>query len=330
SSFRANCRVEDSARLHFGDLRIGDPEPAPAMAKHGIRLAQIIDDSRELFAREAERSREQLCLLTAMRQKLVERWIEQANVDGQPVHRLEDPLEVGALHRLQLGQRSTAPRDIARDNHLAHGVDPVTLEEHVLGTAEADAFGPEPAGDPSVLRRVGVGADAKATNLVGPSEQSSVRRVGWRVFRAARAPNDRNDFAWDGGQIAEVHAASRPVDGDPIPLVNGQVSDAETAVVEAHLELLASDDRALTHTACDNRGVAGHAAARREDRARRNDAVEVLGGSFFAHEDHSLAVVRAFHGDIRIEDGDAACRAGARRESGRDGGGAQRSVEDGV
>ena len=36
-------RFENRARLHFGDLGIGDSETAAAMPQHGIKLMQLFD-----------------------------------------------------------------------------------------------------------------------------------------------------------------------------------------------------------------------------------------------------------------------------------------------
>src|SRR4051812_34174813 len=101
----------------------------------------------------------------------MERWIEQPDIDGQAVHRLEDSLKVAALHRQELGQCAAAPADVARHDHLAHRVDALTLEEHVFRATQAYAFGAKATGDARVLRRVCVRPDPQATNFVSPPEQ---------------------------------------------------------------------------------------------------------------------------------------------------------------
>ena len=96
-------------------------------------------------------------------------------VTGQPVHRLEDPLEVGALHGQQLGERAPAPALVARDDHLAHRRDAVALEEHVLGATQPDSLGAEAARDARVVRRVGVRAHAAVvrTSSAQPSSRAN-------------------------------------------------------------------------------------------------------------------------------------------------------------
>ena len=122
------------------------------MSQHGVGLAQRFHNAGQIGSLHTKCSGEQFALLAAVRQELVERRIEQPDRDRQSVHRLEDPLEVGPLHRQQLGQRATPAAFVARDDHLAHRGDSVALEEHVLGAAQPDSLGAEPARDARVVR----------------------------------------------------------------------------------------------------------------------------------------------------------------------------------
>ena len=104
-----------------------------------------------------------------------------------------------ALHRQQLGERGAAALLVVGEDHLAHGDDAVAVEEHMLGAAEADAFGAEAARDARVGRRLGIGAHLHAPHLVGPF-------------------HDRGEFAGEfglaHGDRAFEHLAGRAVDGD--------------------------------------------------------------------------------------------------------------------
>ena len=70
---------KNCARLHLGNLRINDAEPATAMAEHRIEFVQLVDTPRDFFRRHAELVGEFVLLRGVVRQKLVERWIEKAN-----------------------------------------------------------------------------------------------------------------------------------------------------------------------------------------------------------------------------------------------------------
>ena len=58
---------------------------------------------------------------------------------------------------------------------LAHGGDPVALEEHVLGAAQPDALRAERSRDPRVARRVGIGAHLEPADAVCPTEHARER-----------------------------------------------------------------------------------------------------------------------------------------------------------
>ena len=74
--------------------------------------------------------------------ELVQRRVDQADGDGLAVHGLEDADEVVALERQQLGQRLLAGFERVGDDHLLDGQAAFFgVEEHVLGAAQADAFG---------------------------------------------------------------------------------------------------------------------------------------------------------------------------------------------
>jgi hypothetical protein len=119
------------------------------------------------------------------RQELVQRRIEQPDRHGQPVHRTEDADEVGVLDRAQLVERACAVGGVAGEDQLAHGEDPRGLEEHVFGSAQADALGTERARDRGVVRRVGVGAHREPAHAVGPFHQLDER--GTEFGRHGRA-----------------------------------------------------------------------------------------------------------------------------------------------
>ena len=99
----------------------------------------------------------------------MQRRIEQADRHRQPGHDLEQLLEIGALHRQDLGERGAAPRLVVGEDHLAHGENALGVEEHVLGAAEADPLRAEVARLARVARRIGVGAHAQAAARRPPS-----------------------------------------------------------------------------------------------------------------------------------------------------------------
>ena len=109
---------------------------------------------------------------------------------GKPGHRLEDPLEVGLLHRQQPVERRAALLLVAGQDHLADDREPVLGHEHVLGAAEADALGAELARLRRVLGRVGVRAHPQAAELVRPAEDRAEVLVDRGRHERDRADDD--------------------------------------------------------------------------------------------------------------------------------------------
>ena len=114
------------------------------------------------------------------REELVQRRVEQAHGDRLPVHRLEDADEVVALEAASSCSAACSSLIVLGEDEPLHQRQAVA-EEHVLGTAQADALGAEVAGHLRVVREVGVGAHAEGPELVGPGEDRS------RTDRSARA-----------------------------------------------------------------------------------------------------------------------------------------------
>ncbi len=163
--------LEDGARLHLGDLRIGDGEPTAAEAEHRVELVQFAGAVGEQFRIGAHRRCDLGDFRLGVRQELVQRRVEQPDRHRQAAHDLEQLDEIAALHRQELGERGAARGLVLRQNHFAHGADAVFLEEHVLGAAQPDAFGAELDRGARVGRRIGVGAHFQLAHAVGPFHQ---------------------------------------------------------------------------------------------------------------------------------------------------------------
>ena len=164
-------RLEHRARLHLRDLRVADAEPAAAEAEHRVELVQLFDARLNRLDRDAQLLRQILLLLRRVRQELVQRRIEEADRRRIALERAEDAGEVLALVRQQLGQRRLPRLERLGEDHLAHRVDAIALEEHVLGAAQADADRAERDRVLRLLGRVGVGAHAHARRLIAPLHQ---------------------------------------------------------------------------------------------------------------------------------------------------------------
>ncbi|CEG08892.1 hypothetical protein BN961_02312 [Afipia felis] len=205
----------------------------------------------------------------------MQRRIEQTDRDGQALHDLEQFDEVGALHRQKLCKRRAAGLFVFGDDHLADGADARFLEEHVLGAAQADAFGAELERGARIRRGIGIGADLEFAELIGPTHQ-----------RAELA----GQFRLDHRHLTGQHLTERAVDGDDIARLEGAVADRHRAATVIDADAARAGNTRLAHAARHNGSVRGHAAARGEDALGGVHAVNVFRRRFDAHQ-HDLAAI---------------------------------------
>ena len=126
--------------------------------------------------------------LLERRQELVQRRVDEPDDHRQAVHRLEDAVEVTALHRQQLGQLDAALLLVRRKDHLLHDRKAFLLHEHVLGAAEADALRAERASAHGVVRVVAVRPDLEPAERIRPAQDllelaGDLRHRAWRPAR---------------------------------------------------------------------------------------------------------------------------------------------------
>ena len=221
------------------------------MAEHRVRLAQRID-LRELgiqrrLARRVDAERveagallEHLAVLLRVGQELVQRRIQQAHGDGQPVHRAEDPDEILALEGQELVERDLLRERIGRHDHVAHDGNPLGGEEHVLGPHEADALGAEAPGPRGVFRRVGIGPHAELAIAVGPPEKLLRRSADLR-----RGALDR----------VEDHLTRLTIDRDDVALADHAPTGLEHPALLVDHDVVGADDARFAHADRDHRRV---------------------------------------------------------------------------
>ena len=207
--------------------------------------------------------------------ELVERRVEQTDVHRHAVHAFQDAIEVLLLIGQQLGEGFLAAFLAVGEDHLTHGLDLLVLEEHVLGTAQADTHGTEVAGHLSVVRRVGIGADDEACVFVAKLHQ----------FGEVAC-----DLCGTCLHLAEVYLARRTVERDVVALVKYGAVDLYGACLIVDIDGTGTTDAALAHTAGYHSSVGCHTAASREDTLSGAHAGEVFWRSLDAHHHHLMAV----------------------------------------
>ena len=203
-------RLEDRARLHLGDFRIGDGEAAAAEAEHRIELVQAPwRDRASFFGSTPIAAATSAISSSPCGRNSCSGGSSSRIVTGRPSMISNSSTKSLALHRQQLGERRAARRLVVGEDHLAHRADAVLVEEHVLGAAQPDALGAELHRGARVGRRVGVGAHPQLARLVGPAHQ-----------RGELAGQRRLDHRHLAGQ----HLAGRAVDGDDLAALERRVA----------------------------------------------------------------------------------------------------------
>ena len=244
-------------------------------------------------------------------QELVQRRVEQAHGDRQPVHGLEDLDEVGPLQRQQLVEDDLPLLGaLGQDQPLDELA--ALAEEHVLGAAQADALGAEPAGAGGIRRVVGVGPHLHPAVPVGDGHQPV---DGGDDGAALVDRHGALEVAHDGGgahgDLAEEDLTGRAVDGEGVALAHdGAVGRGELLGLGVDLEGLGAAHAGAAHAAGHDGRVRGLAATAGEDAGRGHHAVQVVGVGLAAHEDDGGALRGDPHGGVRVEDGHADGRAG--------------------
>ena len=299
----------------FTKSGISEAQAAPAQTQHRVLLVQRLDRREEhaiLFGGGVAGLGDLDQLLLEVRQELVERRVDQADDDGQAVHRPEDALEVALLEDLELAHGSVegvdrlglldaqlgaagrlglgAGRGVGHEDRTAHDLEPFALAEHVLGPAQADALRAVAPREGRLLRLVGVRPDLHAADLVGPTEDRL--KLGLVL-----------EPGGDGRQRTDEHLAGRAIEADPVAFRERDVVGGRGLRGVVDRQLVTAGDARLADLARHDRGVARRAAASGQDALGHGHAVEVIGRGLDPDEDDALAAGDPLDRDVGIEHG---------------------------
>ena len=166
---------EDGARLGLGDFRVENAKPAAAAAEHRIDLARLRTRSSTTLSGRSSLAAKARRRSGSAGRNSCKGGSSRRMVTGRPAMTRNISSKSLALVRQQFRERSPALVLVGRKNHLPHRVDPLGLEEHVLGAAKSDAFRPVANGVHRHCRAIGVGAHLDAPEAVGPRHDGSGR-----------------------------------------------------------------------------------------------------------------------------------------------------------
>ena len=256
------------------------------MTQHRIALGQVTRPRHQLVSRQAGRLGNIGHVFLGMGQEFVQRRIQEADRAGTLAHDAEDLCEVIALHGQDLVQRRDPAVLVIRQDHLAHGGDPVGFEEHVLGPAQADALGAELDRGLAIIGRFRIGPHFHAAGLVGPDHELAEITGQLRLDHLGLAHQD---------------LARGAVDGDHVAILDDAATDHELLVGIVDLDRPGTGDTRPAHAACHHGGMRGHATAGGDDAFGGVHAVNVFRRGLDAHENDFLARLGAFLGLVTVE-----------------------------
>ena len=108
------------------------------------------------------------------------------------------------------------------EDHLAHHVDAIALEEHVFRAGEADADGAEGHGVGRLLGCIGIRAHAHTRRLIAPLHEllKALELLG-ALRRFVAMDEARDDFRRRRLHLPRIHTAHRAVNRQPLAFLEG-------------------------------------------------------------------------------------------------------------
>ena len=280
-------RFEQGSGLHPVQIRTDVGEPHPPGTDHRIGLSPVtgrFEQAETLVVELAQRLGDDQVLHVG--QELVQRGVEEAHRDRQPVHGLEDPDEVLPLSLRQLLEGLGLGRLGLGQDHRPYDRQAIRCQEHVLGATQPDPHRSGLACDSCVPGGVGIRTHAQGVggNLVGPLEQ--LPQLGRHLYL-------------DDPCATERHGTRRAVNGNHVPLGDHHLTDRE--VVVADPELVGTHHTWQSPTTGHQGSVADEAAPCREDTLGHRHAGHVVGRGLESDEDDRLSPIGGIERNLRRE-----------------------------
>ena len=146
------------------------------MAEHGVGFVQLLDATGDDLDIDLQIARKLFLFGALVRNKFMERRVNQPDRDREAVHGFEDANEIAALERQQLVEGLDARFPVVGQDHFLDSALALMAslrllevgEKHVLRTAQANALRAELDGFARVLRSVNVRTDAQTPRFIGP------------------------------------------------------------------------------------------------------------------------------------------------------------------
>ena len=235
----------------------------------------------------------------------MQRRIQEADAHRHAFQRLVELFKVTLLVGQDLIQSGFPLGNGVGADHLTESGDAFRLKEHMLGTAQADAFRAQLTGLLGVCGGIGIGTDLHGAVLVCQSHDAAELAGNLGVH---------------SGDHTLVDVAGGAVNGDEVALVVGLARQSELLVLLVHDDVAAAGNTAGAHAPGHNGSVGGHAAPDRQDALSSLHTGDVFGRGFQTHQNNLLTPGSPAFGIFRGEDDLAAGSSGRSAQAAADGG----------
>ncbi|GAK50040.1 hypothetical protein U14_01265 [Candidatus Moduliflexus flocculans] len=160
---------ENRPHLHFRHFRIRYAKTHAAMPHHGVAFVQALSAFIEFFGVNTKAFREFVAFSLLLRHEFVQRRVNRADCDREAVHRLQCAFDVVLHVWEEFVKGGAAFCDGFGGDHFAEDEQRIFRAfaiEHVFDAEQANPFCAEFDGFGGIIRRVGVGADFQAAELI--------------------------------------------------------------------------------------------------------------------------------------------------------------------
>ena len=173
----------------------------------------------------------------------------------------------------------------------------------MLGAAQADALSSEGHGPGSLVGLVGVGADLKPPEAVGPAHEFGKPFVVLGFFRIQALVDQHLDHLGGFGlQTLLEHFSGGSVEGDPVPFGDGASGHLHGVIFVVNLQSAAASHTDLAHLASHKGGVGGRTAPSGQNALSRIHSTNVFGRGLNPHQDDFFATFGPSFGVFSVED----------------------------
>mmetsp|Transcript_65885 Transcript_65885/g.104524 ORF Transcript_65885/g.104524 Transcript_65885/m.104524 type:complete len:356 (-) Transcript_65885:94-1161(-) len=274
------------------------------MTKHGVGLLQLCSTSSHAIQRHTCSFGHQCHFCLCVGDEFMQRWIQQTDCHWIAIHDSEQFRDVLPLHDQQLVQGLSSISLISGQDHLPHGYDSLSFEEHVLSADKTNALGTEFLGLSSISRRLGIGSDLHVTDFICPLHDDSERS---------------GELWWHCGNLSHHHFSRASIDGQDLSLSHSHRAHRELGSGIVNRDATSTSHAWSAHSTSNHCSMTGHATSGGQNSFCCVQTVDVIWAGLDTHQDHLLAIFAASHCFICGEDNLATrCTGRGRKALGND------------